>query len=126
MRETREWREPRQLPAVIPPRTVVEQIYRPGMPRRWRTRLGRRFRIGYYSRQDGLETIWLVDDDGAYCESTDRDYLLRYFRVVSLSKEADYFGVERRPLGRRRASVKAGTKRRPKGEASSRRGTARS
>ena len=28
------------------------------------SRIGRRFRIGYYSRQDGLDCIWLVNEKG--------------------------------------------------------------
>ena len=32
---------------------------------------GREFRIGYYSRQDGLDCVWLVDDDGQYAETVE-------------------------------------------------------
>lgn len=89
-------------PKVIPPKTVVELVLRAGMPMLYRKRVGEQFRIGYYSRQDGLDDIWLVNDEGRYIGTTDREMLLRYFKIVRLSRERDYFGVRRRRLGKRR------------------------
>ena len=63
----------------------------------WQGRTGEVLRVGYYSRQDGLECIWLVDTAGEYVETTDREYLLRYFEIVELSDETDFFG-DNRPL----------------------------
>lgn len=57
------------------------------------------FRIGYYSRQDGLDVVWLVDDAGEYEQSTDHEFLHRYFSILELSDEDDLFGDEREPLG---------------------------
>jgi hypothetical protein len=65
----------------------------------WQKEIGREFRVGYYSRQDGLDCIWLVNGDGKYEQATDRDFLLRYFEIVKLTDERDYYGVHKRRLG---------------------------
>jgi hypothetical protein len=61
--------------------------------------IGRQFRVGYYSRQGGLDCIWLVNEKGEYEQTTDRDGLLRYFAVEKLTDERDYYGVHKRKLG---------------------------
>ena len=57
-------------------------------------------RVGYYSRHDGLDVIWLVNANGEYMETIDHDALKRHFRVVKRSKETALFGVGRRRLPR--------------------------
>lgn len=89
-----------RLPKVIPPETIVQLTCADEKTPEWRKRLGKHYRVGYYSRKDGLNTIWLVDDRGRYCETTNRKYLLKYFKVLRLSQNTDYFGVYRRPLRR--------------------------
>lgn len=84
---------------IIPPRSVVELVRADDETPCWKDSIGKHYRIGYYSRQDGLDVIWLVDDTGDYCETTDRDYLLKYFRIIRLSKCKDYFGVGCKRLG---------------------------
>jgi hypothetical protein len=72
----------------------------------WKNEIGRIFRIGYYNRQDGLDCIWLVNEKAKYEQTTDRDFLLRYFEIERLSDEPDYFGIRKpklRPLRVRRA-----------------------
>jgi len=55
----------------------------------------RQFRIGYYSRQDGLNVVWLVNELGEYQECVDqRDIRLR-FEVLSQSDESDLYGKDR-------------------------------
>jgi hypothetical protein len=61
------------LPEVIPPRSV--------------------FRLGYYRRQDGLDVIWLVDERGIYEQTTDRDFLIKYFEPIEISDETDLYGA---------------------------------
>jgi hypothetical protein len=78
-----------------------------GAARKWKLNVGRRFRIGYYSRNDGLDTIWLVNDAGEYEQTTDRGFLLKYFKIVKLSGEKDFFGKNRRRLPRLRSSSHA-------------------
>jgi len=87
------------LPEVIPPRSVVELIKADQTTPAWRNQIGKRYRIGYYNPRHGIECIWLVDNDGVYCETTDREYLLKYFKVIKLSNETDYWGMSRRKLG---------------------------
>ncbi len=80
-------------PGVIPPRSIVRAI------RTYSTvREGQRFRIGYYSRQDGLDVVWLVNDDGAYEQTWPRRQFEDDFTIERLSTETDYYGDERPPL----------------------------
>ena len=88
------------VPEIIPPKTVVELVKADRKTPAWRSKIGTRYRVGYYGEQDGLETIWLVDEGGTYCQTTDRDYLLKYFHIIRLSKETNYFGHNKRRLGR--------------------------
>jgi hypothetical protein len=41
----------------------------------------------------------LLDDEGRYFDAVDREYMTKYFRIERLSRESDYFGVNRRPIG---------------------------
>ena len=61
--------------------------------------LGRTFRIGYYSWQDGLDCIWLINEEGEYEQTIDHDFLARYFEVVEVSKERTLYGKNRPPIG---------------------------
>ena len=82
----------------LPPRSVVEVKKSHGSLRQ-----GQRFRIGYYSWQDGLDCIWLVDDSGKYQQTTDHDTLQKYFRIEIQSKERCLYGRNRpllRPIDR--------------------------
>ena len=88
-----------EISNVIPPRSLVELIRADDDTPRWKDRIGKIYRIGYYNPQDGLDTIWLVDENGKYCETTDHDYLLKYFRIIKLCKTKNYFGVRCKLLG---------------------------
>ncbi len=55
--------------------------------------MGRVFRIGYYSRQDGLDVIWLVNERGRYEQTTDRRSLVAHFDVIEVSDETDLYGA---------------------------------
>src|SRR6266849_7716144 len=57
----------------VPPRSIVRAKTSPS--RSWRKNVGRRFRIGYYSRMDGLDCIWLVNEEGKYEQTIDHDFL---------------------------------------------------
>ena len=59
---------------------------------------GRIFRVGYYSRMDGLDCIWLVDENGKYCQTIDHDYLNGFYDVVSIAKERSFYGRGRPKL----------------------------
>jgi hypothetical protein len=91
----------------IAPRTVVKLVRTDRTNRGWKADIGRRFRIGYYSRQDGLDCIWLVNAAGEYEQTTDHESLSEYFKIVRRSKEKDWFGRNRRRLPRLRSSSHA-------------------
>ncbi len=84
-------------PIPIPPRSVVFVAPVAGNP--YVSLWGRKIRIGYYSKQDGLDCIWLVYPDGKYGETTDHDHLYRFFVVEHFSDESDLFGDNREQLG---------------------------
>lgn len=77
----------------IPPRSVVS------LDAPWGNDQGRLFRIGYYSRQDGLNCVWLVNDAGEYEQATDQRSIRNDFTVLVLSNETDSYGTDRIPLG---------------------------
>jgi len=89
-----------EIPKIIPPRSRVRLVCADRATPAWQKRLGQRFRVGYYSPQDGLDCIWLVNDEGLYEQTTDREALLKYFEIERVANEPDYYGVNSRRLGR--------------------------
>lgn len=87
------------LPSAIPPCSVFRLVHSDAETPEWAGDVGRVFRIGYYSRQDGLDVIWLVDDQGKYEQTTDREFLLRYFDPIQISDENDLYGDNKPQLG---------------------------
>ena len=61
--------------------------------------IGRRFRVGYYSWKDGLDCIWLVNDEGKYEQTIDHDSLQRNFVIESVSSERSFYGRNKPELG---------------------------
>jgi hypothetical protein len=88
------------IPEVIPPLSVVKVIRVTANEPGWVGYEGRIFRIGYYSRQDGLDCVWLVSDSGEYGETIDQDMIRTHFEVLALSDETDLYGVDRPTIGR--------------------------
>jgi hypothetical protein len=89
------------MPKVILPRSRVRLVSADRSTPAWRGQIGRVFRVGYYSRQDGLDCIWLVNEKGQYEQTTDRSSLLSHFVIERLTHERDYFGAHKprlRPL----------------------------
>ena len=79
----------------VPPRSEI--VVREDNPGPYSRILGQRLRVGYYSKQDGLNVIWIVYPNAEYAETTNHMHLRRHFRVVVDSGESDYFG-EHRPV----------------------------
>jgi hypothetical protein len=79
----------------LPPKSVVRLAGCPGEKHAWRKFLGAIFRIGYYSRRDGLDCIWLVNESGDYQETVDHEYLSKYFDVIQVSDEKNLYGTKR-------------------------------
>ena len=100
----------------IPPTSVVRLAAADRSTPRWREYLGRIFRIGYYSRRDGLDCVWLVNDEGKYEQTTDHDYLFKYFDVIHLAKEKSLYGRGKPPFPLIRHADKGRIKRRVSGK----------
>jgi hypothetical protein len=83
-------------PNPIPPLSVVRLVTADHKTPGWRKDKGRTFRVGYYSRQDGLDCIWLVNDEGKYEQTTNHEYLYRYFDVIHFAEHTNWYG-RRRP-----------------------------
>ena len=83
---------------IIPPGSLVELIRADSQTPLWKSQIGRTFRVGYYSRRDGPDCVWLVNDAGEYEQTVDRQQFNRYFRIVQRSSERALFGRNRPPL----------------------------
>jgi hypothetical protein len=77
---------------VIPPRSVVK------VEACWGADQGRVFRIGYYSRTDGLNCVWLVNEAGIYEQATTQNSIRDDFYVLFRSDETDHYGTNRAVL----------------------------
>jgi len=86
---------------VIPPLSLVKVVKVTIEEPEWIGYEGRVFRIGYYSRNDGLDCVWLVDDDGKYSETVDQEMIRTHFEILQRSDESDLYGVDRPPIGPR-------------------------
>ena len=84
------------IPELIPPGTVVRLVKADRNTPTWSDQVGHRFIVGYYSRQDGLDVIWLIDELRKTFQTTDRNFLLRYFEIEQLGHSVDAFGPEER------------------------------
>jgi hypothetical protein len=54
--------------------------------------IGHIYRVGSYSRQDGTEVIWLVDENGDYNWTADEEFVENHFEIIELSKERSVYG----------------------------------
>jgi len=79
--------------SVLPPLSVVRIAKVPEDKSDWAGQEGRVFRKGYYRKRDGLDCVWLVDDDGNYCKTVDQEMIRTHFEVITLSPVTDLFGV---------------------------------
>ena len=93
---TRKQRKKFSFRTPIPPRTTVRVKSSP--LNSWRKNVGRHFRIGYYSRKDGLDCIWIVNEKGKYEQTIDHDFLQKYFEIETISKERSLYGMNRPPF----------------------------
>lgn len=57
--------------------------------------IGQTLRVGYYSRQDGLDCIWLVNDEAEYFWTMDHDFLEEHFEIQNRSTETSFYGASR-------------------------------
>lgn len=83
----------------ISPGSIIELYRADRETPRWKKKIGKQFRVGYYSKQDGLDVIWLVDENGDYCQATDHEFLFKYFKIIKMSTKKDYYGDKSKPFG---------------------------
>jgi len=87
-----------ELPKIIPPRSTFRLVRSDTKTPVWNAHVGRTFRVGYYSRQDGLDVIWLVNEKGKYEQATDRDFLIKYFEPIKITDETNLYGTGKPPF----------------------------
>lgn len=92
-------RQPKAFPKIIPPRSRVRLVRAYGRGASAQKEVGREFRVGYYTPQDGLDCIWLVNELGEYEQTVDGEFLRKYFEIERLSEERDYYGETKLRLG---------------------------
>jgi hypothetical protein len=85
----------KRRPVPIPPLSVVRVAHH-GETKFIRRHAGRIYRIGYYSRQDGLDWVWLVDDQAVYEWTVDHETLYRNFDIIHFANDTNWYG-RRRP-----------------------------
>ena len=95
---------------IIPPLSVVRLARCDRHTPQWKNQIGRVFRVGYYSRQDGTDCVWLVNDAGEYEQTVEQVRLLKFFDLLERSSERALFGRNRPPLP---ALVPSGNRIRP-------------
>ena len=89
------------------PGTVLRLIKLWPYARKQGHEIGELWRVGYYSPQDGVDVVWLVDDNGAYKWSVDNEFVAQKFYVVTPSDNPDVFGEAGPALGKRKRSGSA-------------------
>jgi hypothetical protein len=89
------WDPPYFIPKnIIPPRSVIRLI-QPLPDSEIDMKVGDEFRIGYYSRQDGPNVVWLVRPSGEYFCTWDQASLFETFELISSSRETEIYGANR-------------------------------
>ena len=83
----------------LPPKSIVKLIRLWPRARKRGYERGQTWRIGYYSRQDGLDVIWLVNASGVYGQTANHDWIAKHFEVVFHSSERSFYGGNRPQLG---------------------------
>lgn len=84
----------------LPPKTLLKLVKLWPHARKHGREIGQLYRVGYYSRRDGLEIVWLVDANGSYNWTAELPFIHQHFEIVGKSKERSWYGSERPLLGR--------------------------
>ena len=56
-------------------------------------------RVGFYSKLDGLDIIWLVDHCGEYRDTINHKFMYKYFSIYEESEIYDYYGITHDTIG---------------------------
>lgn len=92
-------KSPNTWPCPIRPLSVVRLCRLWPHARKWGHEIGQSFRVGYYSRKDGLDCVWLVDGQGKYDWTVDHTFLRKHFELIAPSRETSFFGANRPLIG---------------------------
>ena len=84
---------------ILPPLTVLRLKKLWPHARKQGKEKGQIYRIGYYCKNCGTDTIWLVDEKGEYGWTADREFVDNYFEILKLSNERSIYGEGRPKLG---------------------------
>ncbi|HEX8312568.1 MAG TPA: hypothetical protein VF614_14695 [Chthoniobacteraceae bacterium] len=79
----------------LPPLTLLRLIRLWPHARRHGREIGQLYRVGYYSPQDGLDCVWLVDRNGAYNWTADHAFVAKHFEMIRRSRERSRYGAQR-------------------------------
>ncbi len=97
----------------LPPATVLRLVRLWPHARKQGREIGQLYRVGYYSKMDGLDCVWLVDSGGHYGWTADHAFVSRHFEVVRRSSERSLYGSNRPKLGPLRGRPLAAMNQRP-------------
>ena len=78
--------------APVPPTSVLRLVRLWPHARKHGKEVGQTWRVGYYSRRDGVETIWLVNARGEYVWTIDEPFFREQFEVVEAARERSIYG----------------------------------
>lgn len=84
----------------IRPKSVIRLVKLWPYARKQGHKVGELWRIGYYSKLDGANVIWLVDEEGSYQWTVDCKFIADHFVIIEASTEKSYYGDNREKLGR--------------------------
>lgn len=84
----------------LPPKTLLRLIKLWPHARKQGREIGQLYRVGYYSRRDGLGIVWLVDAEGRYNWTAELPFIHQYFEIVGKSNERSWYGSKRPLLGK--------------------------
>ncbi len=80
------------MKAKYKPRSVVRLKKLWPHARKQGREIGQIFRIGYYCKDCGVDTVWLVDTGGEYSWTGDIEFLDEFFELLEDSRERSIYG----------------------------------
>lgn len=99
MRSFDETQEKSMKDRILPPLTVLRLKKLWPYARKQGREIGQIYRVGYYCRGCGTETVWLVDVDGNYGWTADKPWIEEHFEIIDISKERSIYGKGKPNIG---------------------------
>lgn len=91
----------------IRPKSWIQLVRADRRTPAWKNEIGQKFRVGYYTPNDGLDCIWIVNNRGEYIGTIDQAFLKKYFKILTDSRDHDLFGLRRNKLRALKKTVAA-------------------